>query len=188
MNQAIEDRDNSRKWSLSLNEDGLQSFFEFSLGNGEIRNRLSKGRVFVLAADAWIDLRKEMLKQFSTGATIILDRMGHAYGASVASNLVPGRATVDILTKLGSAAGWGKIKVTGDIHSGKVFLVSVKNCVFCGRGKDTDTCLFLPSIIRGITEKLYSRRYLVTCKKCIDIEDHTCEMTLVDEDSRRRRF
>jgi predicted hydrocarbon binding protein len=175
-----------RSWMIGTDSSAVTQLFEYESGRGIISNKLRKdSRVFLLGADVWADVESELTEVFSAGASIILKRIGKAYGAAAARRLKGNVSSMSVLRQMASAAGWGRFFVRLDEENGSWIRVDVKDCVFCDGKKEQsseDGCYLLAGMIQGMAEEFYDREYTIIRKKCY-VSDapeftHTCEIVL----------
>jgi predicted hydrocarbon binding protein len=168
-------------------------FFEFIHSNGSIVNKPGNSRVFVLGADSWANMEAALYEAFSSEASMFLEKMGRAYGASSARKLKPFVQSVSVLQKIAIGAGLGTFVITADEEAGTWIRINAQDCVFChGFGSNHD-CSFLSGIAQGMAEEFYNKQYQFIRKKCHVIgEKHTCEVVLqetyYDPIHKRRRI
>jgi predicted hydrocarbon binding protein len=173
-----------RSWTVGMDSSSVTHLFEFDLRRGIISNELRNARVFLLGADVWQDVESELAKVFSAGAFIILNKIGRAYGSSVAKKLKGQITSITALKQLAASAGWGRFFVRLDEENGSWIRVDAEDCVFCHGDEQSseEGCYLLAGLVQGIAEEFYDREYTVIRKKCYVSDGldftHTCEIVL----------
>ena len=143
-----------------------------------------------MRAEVWTAIEEELVGSLSTGGSVVIDRMGHAYGTAFAKSIKSlfSLTTINTLQSLASFAGWGTFSLEYDEKENSWIKVTGKDCIFCYRkdgGVQKDNCLFLSGAFRGIAEELYGKKYMVLHNKCYHSGVHSCEIALqeVQQDS-----
>jgi hypothetical protein len=161
-------------------EDELRTL-ELDFGRGEIRDRSTNRRMFLMNSEEWVALRRGLYDKFSSGASVILFDMGVSYGSKIISSLkqLDSKNGAPELAKLGARSGWGKVIPTGDLEEGSKITLHIQNCVFCGEDDSKEECNFLRGVSSAIASSLYGREYK-SSTKCTTNGSHVCRVDLVD--------
>ncbi|MBI4258579.1 MAG: hypothetical protein HY619_06455 [Thaumarchaeota archaeon] len=161
----------------------VTDFFELDPDRGVLRNRFDKGRVFILSANAFRIIQEGLYEAYSTGGPAILHQMGRSYGRALARNKIAGETEVKFVTDLqmlGSAAGWGRIELTGSITSDKDSKLVFRNCVFCAASPSSNKpeCYFLVGMVQGVSDEVFPNRFKAFEENCMRKGDKNCEIIL----------
>ena len=150
----------------------IQEFYEFQ--TGAITRKVSNARVFLLSARSWGIIQQNMFLTFSSGAAVVLQEMGKAYGQDLAKEAKrwsrhPSEA-LRALQSLAGVSGWGTVTLRGDPIYESGLTISVDGCVFCSELPPTKTadgvCYFLRGVLRGLTDGLYGGSHEVKETTC----------------------
>jgi predicted hydrocarbon binding protein len=158
----------------------IQEFYEFQ--TGAIKRRVSNARVFLVSARSWSIIQQNMFLTFSSGAAVVLQEMGRAYGADMAKE---GKRwsphppdALRALQSLAGVSGWGTVTLRGDPIYESGLTIAVDGCVFCSElplAKTGDgACHFLRGIIKGLTDGLYEGSHDVKETTCMARGDGRC--------------
>jgi len=167
------------KIQVETEEAKVSDYYLLDFHNGELKSRAMGSRVFVLGSDAWIALRAALYSRFSSGAAVIFHEMGLNYGVMIAKDLGLKSLDSEKVRKVGAISGWGRFEVIGDIGSGKLVKLIVKNCVFCRDGNYDFPCQFLRGTMEGMLNSIYGKEHVsaVNCKSDgSDKSKHICEI------------
>ncbi len=192
------DKRGLRSWALTINASHVNQLYEFNPNDGVIINKLINTRAFILSAKVWADVEIELIKTFSNGAFAIIEKMGNAYGASLAKTIRSHSKSITFgeLQNLASTAGWGKISIKCDAKDGTWIRIISNSCVFCQSAEESihkTECTFLSGVIQGMAQEFYSKKYLVIRNRCYGLDDeHSCEIalqeTFYDPILKRRKY
>ena len=156
-------------------------FSGFLAPSGEIRDPKLGGRVFLLAASAWAEMRNGLYESVSEPAgRALLWHMGKRYGFSLGSRAKAGvnsRAkALRLLAEMATYSGWGLVNLNGDLENGAKIEVEFRNCVFCFGVKDAKSpeCHFLTGVISGIAEAVFGREFKVSEERCSAMNHEKC--------------
>ena len=169
--------------SPPLDAKRIGQFFEFNPSEGRITSRIGNSRLFLMRAEVWTAIEEELVSSLSTGGSVVIDRMGYAYGTAFAKSIKSlfSSTSITTLQSLASFAGWGTFTAEYDEKKNSWIRVTGKECVFSYR-KDgavqKDNCFFLSGVFRGMAEELYGRKYMVLQNKCYHFGVHSCEIAL----------
>lgn len=150
----------------------IQEFYEFQ--TGAIKRRVSNARVFLVSARSWGIIQQNLFLTFSSGATVVLQEMGRAYGADLAkegkrwSPHAPD--ALKALQSLAGVSGWGTVTLRGDPIYESGLTITFDGCVFCSELPPAKTgdgvCHFLRGVVGGLTDGLYGGTHEVKETTC----------------------
>jgi len=156
---------------------------------GVITSRTNGSRVFVLSAQAWSQIEKQLFNTFSTGASSFLVHLGEYYGRAIVREAKAGvqpPAFERVLQTLASASGWGEISVKGLTRGDTAFTVETRNCVFCSQASQLKSCYFLLGVVAGAAGETFGKQFEATEHQCGHSGSQVCRMTVEPAESRER--
>jgi len=163
-----------------MKQDGNRWMRAFAYNDGEIKDPRLGGRVFVLAAKAWVDMRQALYQSISREASkALLWNIGHRYGVSLTKKTLKAvtyeEEVARALAEIATYSGWGYVKLIGEVGKPE-FAIEFRNCVFCVGVKDQKEpeCSFLEGVISGILNTLYGNRFQTREVECIAKNDTRC--------------
>jgi predicted hydrocarbon binding protein len=158
--------------------------------DGVITSRSSGSRVFVLSAQAWSQIEKQLFNTFSTGASAFLVHLGEYYGRAIVreTKAQPGEPEgfERVLHNLAMASGWGELSVKGLTGADTAFTVEIRNCVFCSQASQLRSCYFLLGVVAGAAGETFGRRFEAAEHQCGHTGSQVCRMTVEPAESRDR--
>ena len=158
--------------------------------DGILTSRTNGSRVFVLSAQAWSQIERQLFNTFSTGASSFLVHLGEYYGRAIVKEAKVGTAEhlgfERILQTLASASGWGELSVKGLTEGDTPFTVEMRNCVFCSQASQLKSCYFLLGVVAGAAGETFGRRFEATEHQCGHSGSQVCRMTVEPAESRDR--
>jgi predicted hydrocarbon binding protein len=154
----------------------------------------TKRRVLLFTAHAWGILEDALESKLLKAADPLLFEMGSVYGKALALDYGSVTSEPEHLREyfeyLGTAAGWGRMTVSGDTISGSKVRVKVENCVFCkSRNQSVSrirSCQLLMGVVKGIADTVFDSKHSVVEPKCITKGDEYCEIVIVAENHLER--
>jgi predicted hydrocarbon binding protein len=155
-----------------LDEVMRSQLFELDSARGVVRNRLTKGRTFMIGSSAWTQICEDIRSVYLSAGQTLIERMGFVYGTNMGRaahrrNTEPA-AFFDYITELASQAGWGNITLSaGDPTTGSARF-RVENCIFCADVEPCadPVCEFMSGVIRGIADEILGGEHVVTEESC----------------------
>jgi predicted hydrocarbon binding protein len=158
--------------------------FEVDLEKGVVMRRSDGSRVLALGSHGWATIEKELATTFITGAAVILQRVGYAYGRAIGRSVrnqetAPEQA-FEVLQSLARESGWGQLSLnSGDLYGGQARIV-VKECFFCLHAREATepVCHVLVGLVGGISDEIIGATHRVAEEKCIAKGDAVCEIVI----------
>ena len=165
---------------MTSQEEGRKGEVYFAYEDGEIKDPRLGGRVFALAAKAWIEMRQALYQSISReAARALLWHIGRRYGSSLAGKtskfISDANEAAKVLAEIATYSGWGYVKLLGSLGQSD-FSIEFRNCVFCVGLKDQlePECSFLEGVISGIVDTLYYGSFQIREVECIAKNDDRC--------------
>jgi two-component system response regulator HydG len=159
-----------------------EEFYEVDLDKGVVTRKGDGTRVLTMGSHGWATIERELASTFVTGAAVILQRVGYAYGramgrAAKSSETVPEEA-FGALQALAREAGMGQLTLnSGDLSGGQAG-IAVRGCFFCLHAREATepVCHVLVGLVGGIADELIGGTHRVIEGKCIAKGDAVCEI------------
>jgi len=159
-----------------------EELYDVDLERGVVTRKEDGSRVIAMGSHGWATIENELASTFITGAAVILQRVGYAYGramgrAARTSEVAPEQA-FDALQTLARESGWGQLSLnSGDLYGGQAGIV-VRGCFFCLHARESTepVCHVLVGLIGGIADEIIGGTHRVTEAKCVAKGDAVCEV------------
>jgi predicted hydrocarbon binding protein len=170
----------------------LADFFEFAVGEGVMKNRLTNGRAFLFGSSAWETVREDLKGTYGPLGIAITEEMGKSYGKSLGKTgrklNMDLRTFFETMVRLGSKTGWGNLSLSGgDPTTGRARL-RLESCLFCEDevGQEERLCEFFSGVIRGAADEITGRTHSVIETECTASGSDHCEfyMEMLEEVAR----
>lgn len=161
----------------------LEEHFDFE-GGAVIKTKVGGSRVFFISTRGWAVIEKQLRTVFSSGASVILTEIGVAYGKGVAKEVMTSAKEPSVVLKsleeLSQSAGWGVVKVRGDLTGGQSLEVQVASCAFCASGEvgRDARCHFMAGVFAGAAAEAFGVQYIATEVQCVRKGDPLCVVSL----------
>jgi len=158
----------------------IRDFYDFEKP-GLIFSKTSNARVFLVASRSWGEMEARLFEKFSSGAAVMLDEMGYSYGMGLAKEgkkyYSDPAKLIGAVRNLGNVSGWGTFEVSGDLGTGRMLEITVRDCIFCeGRQPEAaNSCQLLVGLIRGLTEVTFGSPFAVTETGCEGQKGGVCK-------------
>jgi len=161
-----------------------EELLEVDLERGILARKEDGARVIAMGSHGWATMEKELDSTFMTGAAVILQRMGYAYGRAMGraakhQEIGPEHA-FDAIQTMARESGWGGFTLnSGDLNSGEARIV-VKNCFFCLHASEAEVpvCHVLAGLVGGMVDEIIGVSHRVIEEKCIAKGDAVCEILI----------
>ena len=161
-----------------------EELFDVDLEHGTVQRKGDGIRVMAVSSLGWASLEKELASTFTSGAAVILQRMGYSYGRylgrlSKAKGQTPDQA-FEVMQSFSTESGWGQMRLNGgDLNKGDARIV-VKGCFFCAnRAEGTEpVCNMLAGVVGGLADEILGVTHRVVELKCLAKGDSVCEITV----------
>ena len=141
----------------------------------------------IMTPVGWANLSVELESTFMSGSSVILQRMGYAYGKYLAKvakqsaakqkKQVTPKSILNIMMEAAKSHGWGMMTLGGgDFETGAATLI-VKDCFFCMHEKKgtASKCYFLVGILGGVADEVAGMSHRVSEGRCSAKDDGLCE-------------
>jgi predicted hydrocarbon binding protein len=159
-----------------------EEVYDVDLEHGIVTRKSDGSRVLTMGSHGWATIEKELSTTFITGAAVILQRVGYAYGRSMGraarnQQTTPEQA-FEVMQALGRESGWGQLSLnSGDLFGGQAKIV-VKDCFFCLHARESTepVCHVLAGLIGGIADEIIGGTHRVVEERCIAKGDAVCEI------------
>jgi len=161
-----------------------EEVYEVDLEKGIVTRKSDGSRIFTMGSHGWATIERELASTFITGAAVILQRVGYAYGramgrAARSSETQPEDA-FSVMQTLGRESGWGQLTLnSGDLYGGQAGIV-VKGCFFCLHAREATepVCHVLVGLVGGMADEIIGGTHRVVEGKCIAKGDAFCEILI----------
>jgi predicted hydrocarbon binding protein len=155
-----------------LDEAIRSQLFELDSAKGVVRNRLTKGRTFMIGSSAWTEICEDIRSIYLSAGPTLIERMGFIYGQNMGRSArrrqTDPAAFFEYVAELASHAGWANGTLNaGDPTTGSARF-GVENCIFCAdvAGRAEPICEFMSGVIRGIADEILGGVQVVTEEAC----------------------
>jgi two-component system response regulator HydG len=161
-----------------------EELYEVDLDKGVVTRKADGTRVLTKGSHGWATIERELASTFVTGAAVILQRVGYAYGRAMGraakSNMTQPEEAFGALQTLAKESGWGQLTLnSGDLYGGQAGIV-VKDCFFCLHAREATepVCHVLVGLVGGIADEIIGGTHRVVEQKCIAKGDAVCEILI----------
>jgi two-component system response regulator HydG len=161
-----------------------EELYQVDLEKGVVTRKSDGTRVFTMGSHGWATIEKELASTFVTGAAVILQRVGYAYGRAmgraVKSNQTQPEDAFSAMQMLARESGWGQLTLnSGDLYGGQAGLI-VKGCFFCLHAREATepVCHVLVGLVGGMADEIIGGTHRVVEDKCIAKGDAVCEIVI----------
>lgn len=158
----------------------MDEAFKFDHERGIINGAKTGARLFILAVLPNSAAVAKMFDTFGSGAAVMLQILGKAYGSAFFPTLRKVSANpqeiIEFLVEASRNLGWGKALMTGDMIQGTVLNLEMQNCAMCENLEQTgeSACYFLGGVVQGILEQMYGDQFFVKEEGCRCKGDSNC--------------
>jgi two-component system, NtrC family, response regulator HydG len=159
-----------------------EEIYDVDLDHGVVERKIDGTRVIAMGSHGWASIEKELTTTFITGAAVILQRVGYAYGRSMGraarNQNVPPESTFEVLQTLARESGWGQLTLnSGDLYGGQAG-ITVRECFFClhAHNSEEPVCHVLVGLVGGVADEIIGSTHRVIEQKCIGKGDAVCEI------------
>ena len=158
--------------------------YDVDLEKGIVTRKADGTRVIAMGSHGWATIEHELASTFITGAAVILQRVGYAYGRAMGRAARTGDTPPDeafsALQSLARESGWGQLSLnSGDLYGGQARIV-VRGCFFCLHAREATEpiCHVLVGLIGGIADEIIGATHRVSEEKCVAKGDTLCEILI----------
>ena len=159
----------------------IDHFYDYMRDKGELFNRVTLQRAFIVDAESWHIMARGVAKSLSSGTETVLFESGRSFGRNVIRTAM--KRTTDrnelltFLSDLASASGWGVFKIQAWEH---MVIVESDNYALAdvGGGSDVPSCYFLKGVFQGISETLFGKQATTAEYLCRSKGDDICRFEI----------
>ena len=144
----------------------IDRFFDVRKDDGEIYNRVSSHRVFIMDAESWTGMADQLTSIYSTGAASIFFNAGKLYAQRLTRTFqrtMERNESIKYLSDLATASGWGLFSLHIDHEFGKSsgkIIIDSKNFMMADRKKsEGPSCFFMKGLLQGAAEAVFGARF-----------------------------
>jgi predicted hydrocarbon binding protein len=159
-----------------------EEIYDVDLEHGVVTRKIDGSRFFTMDSRGWATVEHELASTFITGAAVILQRVGYAYGHAVGRTFRREEGetedAVAVIQAVARESGWGQLLLnSGDLYSGQAKIV-VRGCFFCLHAREAteSVCHVLVGLIGGLSDELIGGTHRTVEEKCIAKGDPVCEI------------
>jgi predicted hydrocarbon binding protein len=132
--------------------------------DGVMRGVVSGDRLIALPAKFWNDAKVFLGKAYGPSVNLVLSKFAEDFGRAYARRMLAEgagrREAFRAMEGMASAAGWGRVRVSGDFEAGDALTVEVADCAFCLANSDGDKCNFTSGVAVGAASAVFGREYV----------------------------
>jgi len=151
---------------------------------GVLRDTITNARVLVISAAGYRAMADSLFDHFSSGAGVILLRMGEGYARKVLGSFSsveePQQQLIEGFQQLAFLAGWGKVnlRISNDAEAECV----VEKCAFVLRRSDIGptSCYFFTGMLSGIGSELMKKKFKAQELKCATGGSSVCKFKIFE--------
>ena len=159
-----------------------EEVFDVDLDHGVVTRKADGSRVFTMDSRGWATVEQELASTFITGAAVILQRVGYAYGRAMGRAIRREQGeqedVLGVIQGIARESGWGQLGLnSGDLYGGQAKII-VRGCFFCLHAREATepVCHVLVGLIGGLADELIGGTHRVIEEKCIAKGDAVCEI------------
>ena len=149
-------------------------------------------RLMVIPTRFIANAKQFLQSAYGDSVRLVMNRLareiGLSYGNLWKENSLAPAESLKLLVETAEKAGWGRLKIDGDLDGGKKLTLAVTNCAFCtaqSRGAD-GKCDFMAGIAEGICKATYDKEYRSDLQDPSGVSSETCVLALREANGQKK--
>jgi predicted hydrocarbon binding protein len=161
-----------------------ESLYDVDVERGVVTRKSDGTRVIAMGSHGWATIENELASTFITGAAVILQRVGYAYGRAAGRAARTSQSQQEdafsSMESLARESGWGQLTLNSGDLSGGMASITVRGCFFCVHARESTepVCHVLVGLIGGMADEIIGATHRVSEGKCIAKGDAVCEIMI----------
>ena len=162
------------------------------LAEGFLKGAVSRERLIILPVKFWTDIAVFLERAYGPSISYAISKFAEEFGMRFVKEQGadgwPPSQVFETMQGMVKVAGWGDVKFTGDLESGKSIKVEAVDCAFCPSVRENleTKCEVLGGVAAGVAKVMFKKDYSADHVDVPGERGVKCVITLTERPERKR--